>query len=279
MSTHNSRVITAFLLAIGLCSHRADGQNLSASDLLNKIAQTYRQISSFRVVAAKRVDFDQNATMQPYVDPRGIQEGALHESEEVRVTLMVSSSSKVKLLLKSDKKEVVVVCDGNAVWTLMPAQLKYTESILRSASINTPAHVVRIGSNDILGDYLLEQYRTMLDDRFRSTSNYEGWIKLESSQTLKAGKDKKECYVLVKQMPGSTEKQKLWVDKTAFIIWKSVDTTLLPSDLGVVLQKKVTVTLKQLELNPPLDDSNFVFTAPNKARKVNSLKVSGSNPF
>jgi len=100
------------------------------------------------------------------------------------------------------------------------------------------------------------------------------------------GQDKKECYVLTIQMPGGAQKQKLWVDKTAFTIWKSVDTgqrgnTSMSGtyDRGVSLQTTVTVTMEQMTLNPSLDDSNFVFTPPGQAKKVDSLRLSGDNPF
>jgi outer membrane lipoprotein-sorting protein len=94
------------------------------------------------------------------------------------------------------------------------------------------------------------------------------------------GKDKKERYVLTIREPGSSQTQKLWVDKREFTVWKSVDKTIsLWFDPGVTLQTMVTMTAEQMTRNPPLDHSNFAFTPPRQAKKVNSLKLSGSNPF
>lgn len=206
--------------------------------------------------------------------------GPSHKSDDIQVTLKVSGSSKARLLLKDGKKEIVVVCDGKVVWTLMPDQHAYTEVTARSANIATPVYLLQIGSNDISGGDLLEEYEVLLAARFQNLSSHESWAKLEHSETLKVGKDKKECYVLTIQMPGGSPRQKFWVDEKEFTIWKSTDTSLSPTgDAGVSLQTTVTVTTKQMALNPSLDESNFVFTPPDQAKKVDSLKLSGRNPF
>jgi outer membrane lipoprotein-sorting protein len=264
----------------------AHAQDLAASDVLKKIAETYRRLSSFSAVAERKVDLDTDTSgkRQIYSEPE-IYPGS-HDSEEIEITMMASNSSKTKLLLKDGKKEVVVVSDGKVVWTLLPAQDAYTQVAANSANIQTPVNLLQIGSNDISGVDLLGEYETLFAARFPSISSYDRWAKLEHSEALNVGKDKKECYVVTIQMPGGVQKQKLWVDKTEFTIWKSVDTrtsvnTSLSGtfDPGVSLQTTVTVTMKQMALNPSLDDSNFLFTPPDKAKKVDSLKLSGKNPF
>lgn len=195
---------------------------------------------------------------------------------------MVSSLSKAKLLLKDNRKEIVVVSDGKVVWTLIPAQHAYTEVTARGADTQTFVYLLRIGSNDISGVDLLEEYETLFAARFPSISSYESWAKLERSEGLKVGKDKKECYVLTIQMPGGggAQKQEIWVDKREFTVWKTVDTTLYPRDYrGDSLQSTVTVTTKQMALNPSLDENIFVFTPSKQARRVDSLRLSGDNPF
>jgi Predicted periplasmic protein (DUF2092) len=278
-----SRLSTTFLamlsFATGLCPHGAHAQDLSASDVLKKAAETYRQASSFSIVAEKRVDLDTDTSGERYVAPTGIEVGPSHKSDDIQITLMGLGSSKAKLLLKGGKKQIVVVDDGKLVWTLMPAQHEYTEATAMSA-IQLPVHIIRIGNNEISGVDLLLRYEILVAARFQSISSYESWAKLEHSETLKVGKDKKECYVVAIQMPRGAQKQKLWVDKKEFTIWKSVDTTLGPSgDPGVTLQTTVTVTTEQMTLNPSLDEGNFIFTPPDQAKKVDSLKLSGDNPF
>jgi outer membrane lipoprotein-sorting protein len=183
-------------------------------------------------------------------------------------------------LLKGARKDIVVVADGKVVWTLIPAKHAYTELPARSGDIQMPVYILRIGNNDISGVDLLEEYDTLVAGRFRSISSYESSAKLKHSKALKVGKDKKQCYVLTIQMPGGSQKQKLWVDKTEFTVWKSEDTTLFPRDFwGDLFQTTVTVTTKQMSLNPSLDESNFVFTPPDRAKRVGSLTLSGSNPF
>jgi outer membrane lipoprotein-sorting protein len=261
-------------------------QGLSASDVIQKVTETYSRVSSFSVVAEKKVnlDTDTGGKRQIYAEPE-IVLGA-HRSDTIKVTLMVSSSSKAKLHLKDGNKEMLVVSDGKTVWTLLPTQHAYTEVAARNTRMTTSVYPVGIGSDDISGENLLEAYETLVAARFRSISSYDRWAKLERSETLKVGKDKKECYVVTIQIPGSAEKQKLWVDKTDFAIWKSVDmrTSLDTSlsgtyDRGTSLQTIVTVTMKEMTLTPSLDDSSFAFTPPDKAKKVDSLKLSDSNPF
>jgi outer membrane lipoprotein-sorting protein len=94
-----------------------------------------------RLIAEKKVDLDTDTSGQRYVAPTGIQVGPSHKSDDIQVTLMVSGSSKARLLLKDGKKEIVVVCDGKVVWTLMPDQHAYTEVTARSANIATPVYL------------------------------------------------------------------------------------------------------------------------------------------
>lgn len=282
MSARTIRFLRVFSLAICVSSYRAYAQDLSASDVLKKVAETYRQASSLSVVAEKKVEIDTDTRMEVTRNPGEIPAGS-HEAHDVQVTLITASPSKAKLLLKDDyKKEIVVVDDGRVVWTLIPGQHDYTEVAARSANTQTPeyVYVLRIGNQNISGGDLLEEYETLFTTRFESISSYESWAKLERSETLKVGKDKKECYVLTIQAPKGANKQKLWVDKKEFTIWKSVDTTVSQWNyLGAMLDTTETVTIQQMTLNPSLDDSNFVFTPPDQAKKVDSLTLSGSNPF
>jgi outer membrane lipoprotein-sorting protein len=287
MSAQTIRLI-AMLSFVGLLSPQgAYAQGPSASDLLEKIAQTYRQVSSFSVVAEKKVDLDTDTRGEMSLNPNpNVVHAGSHESYDIQVALMASGSSKAKLLLKEDNKnEIVVVNDGKLVWTLIPGQHAYTEVDAKSSNVPTSAYeyLLRTGDNDISGVNLLQQYETLVATRFQSISGYRAWAKLERSETLKVGNDKKECYVLTIQRPGSAEKHKFWVDKKELAIWRSVETTLRPWDEwvtpGVTLQTTITLTIKQMTLNPSLDDSNFVFTFPDQAKKVDILKLSGENPF
>jgi outer membrane lipoprotein-sorting protein len=268
-------------------SQDAQAQELTASDLLKKIAETYGRVSSFSAIAEKKVELDTDTSgkMSQRLQPNVIYAGS-EESDEIQITLMASSSSKAKLLLKDGKKELAVVSDGKVVWTLLPTEGVYTEVAANNGTIQRPVDLLQFGGNVISGVHLLGEYETLIAARYRSISSYGRWAKLENSETLKVGKDKKECYVLTIQEPGAVSKQKFWVDKTEFVIWKSVDTrtnvnTIMSGtfDPGISLQTTVTLTIKQMALNPSLGDSNFVFTAPGQVKKVDSLTLSGKNLF
>jgi len=269
-----------FAVLFAISPHCAQAQDLSASDLLKKIAETYRHLSTFSVAAERRFALESDASEEHLYNNTGISGGPYLEHDDIEVTLMASSSSKAKLLLKDGKTEIVVVRDGKVLWTLIPAQQEYTEVAARSPNIVALADFLRIKNNDISGMDLLGEYEYLLAARFRDLSSYESRAKLEHSETLKVGKDKKQCYVLTIRMAGGSEKHKLWVDKKEFNIWKSVDTSWSPLDYqGIRIQTTLTVTAQQFALNPSLDESNFVFTLPDQAKRVDWLKLSGRNPF
>jgi hypothetical protein len=56
-------------------------------------------------------------------------------------------------------------------------------------------YLLRIGSNDISGVDLLREDETLVATRFQRISGYESLAKLEHSETLKVGKDRKECLI------------------------------------------------------------------------------------
>jgi outer membrane lipoprotein-sorting protein len=273
----------AFLgIVIGLFPHGAHAQDPSASEILKKVAERYSRISSLSVVSEKKVDLDPDASGVSFDDLNSgkVYVGS-HQDHEIQVRLMESSASRAKLVLKDGKKEILVVRDGNAFWTLIPSQHKYTRVIERR-----PRTVFILGDDDVSGSNLLREYEVLVLNRFQSipvndswgAPTDDSWTIMKHSEALKVGQEKKACYVLTRK--GSQgSKNKLWVDKTEFVVWKSVDTDRSGTgDRGVSLQTTVTMATKQLTLNPSLDERNLVFTAPDRAKRVDSLRISG-NPF
>ena len=281
MPRQSTGFLAVLCFASGFCTYRAHAQEVSAGDVLKKVAETYLRVRSFTLVAEKGVDADTDTGGEREVQtdqPPNVVTVGSRRSEYIQVTLMASGSTRARLLLKDGKKEIVVVASGNAVWTFIPAQHEYTELTDTSMESLQPVPA-QVESSDISGVGLLREYETLIAARFQMISRDEPWAKLERSETLKVGRDKKECYVLTIQMPGGTQKQKLWVDKTQFTIWKSVDKNVGPWDFwGDRVTTTVTLTTKQLSLNSPLEETNFAFTPPDHAKRVDSLKLSG-NPF
>ncbi len=248
------------MVATSLFPHSAHAQDLSAGEILNNVAETYRQVSSFSLVAEGKIDRDTN----------------VHDTEFIEVTLITSNSSKAKLILKDGKKEIVVVSNGKLVWTMLSAQHEYTVTGFNSGytRVVTPG----MGSNDITAEGLLTEYEFLMTSGFRTIARHKASSKLDHSETVKVGKDKKACYVLTVEMAEGS--QKLWVDKIDFTVWRSAITTVHGWDPpGATIKVTSTLTMKQVELNPTLDDSNFVFTPPDQAKQVDSLTLSGRNPF
>ena len=283
MPTRSNKLLAALSFAFGFCPYSAPAQDLSAADILQKVAERYRQVSTYSVVAEKTVDLNTDPTGEihnPYkaLPPNTVVVGS-NQSEYIQVTLLASSSSKAKLLLKDGGKEIVVINDGKRVSTFIPSRHEYTEVPAESMGIQRPVNIFQSGGNDISGMDLLEEYATLVAIRFQNFS-YGRWAKLDKSAALKVGKVKRKCYVLTIQVPGAVQRQRLWVDKKGFTVWKSVDTTQEPEDFwGDSLHTTVTVTMKQMILNPSLDESSFAFTPPDQAKRVDALKRSGNNPF
>jgi hypothetical protein len=64
-----TRILGVLFFAIGLCAHGAHAQELSASDLLKKVVETYERVSSFSIVAEKKVDLDTDTNGQEHLVP------------------------------------------------------------------------------------------------------------------------------------------------------------------------------------------------------------------
>lgn len=268
MPGRQTSLFMAFYFSLGVCPARIHAQELSVGDLLKKVETTYRQWSSFNIVAEKTVEV---ATVGESNVGGSTVRSNFHQSENIQVELAATGSSKAKLQLKDEKKEIVVISNGKLVWTFIPAQQAYTETTAEDAGAQKPS-----GGKDISGVDLLRNYEILVAARYQSLSPYASSAKLERSEKLKVGGDKKDCYVLMIQTPqGSHE---LWIDKAQFIVWKCVDTSAAPSE-GISLQSTVTVTAKEIAINSNLEDTVFVFAPPGQAKKVESLRLSGKNPF
>src|SRR5215472_17532430 len=78
--------------AIGFCPQGVHAQNLSASDVLKKVSETYRSVSSYSVVGEKKVVRGTDNTAMGPLHGRG--PGAIpeeHEKHDVQITLIASS--------------------------------------------------------------------------------------------------------------------------------------------------------------------------------------------
>jgi len=257
----------AFYLSFCVYPVGTYAQDPSVGDLLKKVEATYRQVSTFNIIAQKTVEV---ATVGESKVGGNTARSNFHQSENIQIELVAAGSSRAKLQLKDEKKEIVVISNGKLLWIFIPAQQAYTETTAQNGE-QKPS-----GSKDISGLDLLQNYETLVAARYQSLSPYASTAKLERSEKLKVGGDKKDCYVLMIQTPqGSHE---LWIDKAQFVVWKCVDTSPTPSE-GISLQSTVTVTAKEIVLNSKLEDSAFVFGPPGQAKKVDSLKLSGKNPF
>jgi outer membrane lipoprotein-sorting protein len=284
MPTRSNKLLVGVSFALVFCPYGARAQHLSAADILRKVSERYRQVSTFSLVAENEVELvmDSNGRRHNSYNPEPsntFYAMGPFRSEYIQVRLMALGWSKANLLLKDGKKEVAVINDGERISTLIPSRQAYTEVSATSVAIQ-PVDIFRVGNSNISGVGLLVKYEWLFVMRFQSISTYGRWARLRKYKVLKVGKARRRCYVLEIHVPGSLQKERLWVDKKEFIVWKSVDTNGEPEDLlGDRLQTNVIVRMKQLTLNPSLAESNFAFTQPDQATRVDTLTLLGKNPF
>jgi outer membrane lipoprotein-sorting protein len=255
-------------------------QQLTASDILKKLGETYQQVQSYQVsaemvtqITAGELRFNQGQADTPGSSTGGV----LYASSPIpvyksEVELAVVNPGKYRLQIKDPSSEVLVVTDGATSWTYSPTKKEYTEKPLSVATATDPSQSGDKGGNDPA-----RIYESTLINRYRGLANYSSSFTLEKDKQIKIGSDKIECYVLrLKTEKGTHE---IWVDKTRFIVWHSQDSDPVSANeiqspyamKGVPYQKTLTVDLKAANFNGKLDGGLFAFVPPDKARRVDSL--------
>lgn len=256
---------TKILLFIGisLSSRVALAAQLPVDELLKRVSGAYQGAQNYKIVAEKNVEV--TAAGEANSVDGGRAYSNFHQSSNFEITLAASDSGKGRLTAKDEKQETVVVNDGHTSWTYISGKKQYTEepSALPPAGSQT-------SSKAKSGPDILKDYENLLVNRFRNLSAYSSSATLEKDEKIKIGGEKRDCYHVRIQTGGGSHE--LWIDKDNFLVWRNKDSTPTPQE-GITLQTTVTVNLRTVDLNAKFEDSFFTFMPPEKAKRVDSLKL------
>jgi outer membrane lipoprotein-sorting protein len=242
-------------------SHRSHAAQLSVDEILNKVSDTYRSLQSYQFLAEKKTELGAAGESR---SPGGTAVSNFHQSFEAQIELAAVEPGKVRLMVKDEKLEVLLVSDGQTTWTYLPRQKQYSEVLGAPPPEATDAS----RAHENAGRDILSQYRNLLVGRFRGVSQYISMARLERENRVKVGADKIDCYVVKIETPQLTHE--IWVDKSRFIVLRFNQTPLRPQE-GIALQTTLTVSMTRADVNTKVEDSLFKFTPPEKATKVLSL--------
>ena len=248
-------------------------QQLSVSDILNKIGETYEQLRSYQVsaemvtkITAGEVRFNEGQAD----DSQGPRGGVMYASSPTpelksEVELAVTDPGKYRLQVKDSSSEILVISDGVTTWTYSPKKREYTEKFQSPPSGKNEKDAASVYENTFV-------------TRYRNLAKYSSSFTLEKDKQIKIGPDKIDCYVLKLKTPKGVHE--IWVDKVRFVVWHSMDSDPVdPNEVhsaymmkGVPYQKTLTVDLKKAaNFNAKLEDGLFAFVPPDKTKKVESL--------
>jgi outer membrane lipoprotein-sorting protein len=254
------RLILGLILLATAFSQPSHAYQLSANQILNKVSETYQSLRSYHFVAEENAEL---ATGGEIRSPSGTATSNFHKSTQTRVELAAAIPGKVRLMVKDDNLDILMVSDGQTTWTYLPKRKQYSEVL------GTPAEPTGgFRPDDKREGRILGQYWNLLVGRFRGVSQFISIAKLENDNRIKVGGDKVDCYVVRVQAPDLTHE--MWVDKNRFIILRYKQTPLRPLE-GMAFQTTITVNMTEAEVNTHLEDSLFKFTAPQNATTVPSL--------
>ncbi len=234
----------------------------SVNGILTKVSETYRALQSYQLVADISTEVVAVGEARSPEGGRAISN--FHQATNSEVDLAVTPG-KIRLQIKDERREVLLVSDGVTRWTYLPRKKQYTEE----ATATTAAGQYRSDTGAAETD-LVSQNQDLLINRYHGLLKYRANFTLEKDSQIKVGKERLDCYVLKMETPDGAHE--IWVDKNRFIVWRSKDSSPEAHE-GITLQKTTTVNMKSANVNTKLEDSMFTFAPPEKATKVQSLNL------
>jgi outer membrane lipoprotein-sorting protein len=249
------------VLLLGLLSE-CSFADMSVNEILAKVSETYRGLQSYQLVA------DISEAVAAIGDVRSPEGGRttsnFHQSTNSEVDLAAVNPGKVRLQVKDERHEILLVSDGVTTWTYLPTKKQYTEVTTSTAAASQSRGDAKAEAD------ILRQNQDLLVNRYQGLARFSSTFVLERDNQIKVGKERVDCYVL--KIETSDGVREIWVDKNRFIVWRSKDSSPVAQE-GISLQKTTTVNLKSANVNARLEESLFTFTPPEKATKVQSLNI------
>jgi outer membrane lipoprotein-sorting protein len=245
-----------------MCPFGALSADESVNEILTKVSETYRTLQSYELVAD--ISTEIVAAGEARSPDGGRATSNFHQATNSEVDLAAVGPEKVRLQIKDEKHEILLVSDGVTRWTYLPRKKQYMEAATTTAAAGQSRPETEAEME------LLSQNRDLLVSRYQGILKFRSKFMLEKGNQLKVGKERVDCYLLKMETPDGV--YEIWVDKNRFIVWRSKDSGPAAQE-GITLQKTTTVNVKSANVNTKLDDSMFRFAPPERATKVQSLNL------
>jgi outer membrane lipoprotein-sorting protein len=138
-----------------------------------------------------------------------------HQATNSEVDLADVTPRKVRLQIKDERREVLLVSDGVTRWTYLPRKKQYTEEATATAAAG------QYRSDTGAETDLVSQNQDLLINRYQGLLKFRANFMLEKGSQIKVGKERVDCYVLKMETPDGAHE--IWVDKNRFMVWRSKD--------------------------------------------------------
>jgi outer membrane lipoprotein-sorting protein len=236
---------------------------LSAAAICKKVAETYRTLRVYQLVAQQSFDVPGF--------PEVIYTLAMVKPDKIRLTLKNAPPQAWEQRQRSpfeasySSNELMIVSDGDTTWRYSAKTRKYTreQSAVAVDDADDEPPLSRL-------DLLTTAQNTLLSQFIRLPINAAA-ARIARIDQIKIAGAKIDCYVLQFRRPESSNE--LWIDKQRFLVlrqiqkWNSSPT-----------QTKMTLNLKQVDISNTPESDLFTFTPPEKAIQVQTLNLPGEQP-
>jgi peroxiredoxin/outer membrane lipoprotein-sorting protein len=238
---------TTAVLFVGAGPLRA--AQLSAQQILAQVAATYSRLHDYQLDAVRTITT--------------AAAGQVGVSSRAHYTLAVSLPGRIRLHLKEEGTDLLVVSDGTTTWWYLAGKKIYTR---QSAAAMWPSADEKSWDIDTFSDV-----ERVLVERYRGVARLAASVSLKGKGRVKSDGKKVPCYVLELRLPDWTHQ--LWIDTERFLVLRHREVKNSVRH-GVMVRREMQIEVKEARLaDPPAD--LFAFTPPPEAREVTVLGVPG----
>jgi len=249
----------------------ASSRNYFTSDsevtnLLEKVRDTYRQLTTYRFDAALLTEVTAKGTQQRM---------------EMQVSLAIAKPSRARVHIQDEKKEILTISNQQTTWMYMDSLKQYVRKDVVPGADNADRDAGQ-GEVSSMVNRFADTYAHLAEHAQDTSILREEAVETEGNSV--------PCYVLkvvtshASDPDAGVETERiLWVDKVRYVILKEISHSetkaAAPEDR---LQLTRTTVFSQVGINESLPRELFVFQPPEGARQVENFDLqamtAGSGP-
>jgi peroxiredoxin len=255
----------SFLLRAGVASLcailPAAAQNLSASDILKRVADTYQNLKSIDVVAQQQIQ---------------VAAGGASASGESQLTFAMAQGGKYLVSVKASDAEYTIVSDGGATWRYVPKAKQWSREEASAAPDSDEAQADDDSGKPAAADDgkdPLSQMRRTFIERYTHMDRLAASARLDRDDRVKADGQKIDCYKVLLMLPNGTHE--LLIDKQRFLVLRHTESHRAEWN-GMAGEQRTIITAKRLSIAEAAA-STFTFNPPAKSAEVSMLILPGED--